>query len=864
VLEYQWGKVVGTDFVPVSDNVLPLPTDPDIFTGATTKTLKITNFTAAATYACRITLPEALDSLSGSAKSAIAGMTKLNVLDVPVLDVITPTPTSLPAGTVGTPYSYQFVLDSESSPVTKWTATGLPTGLTINATTGLISGTPTENRNWDKVLIRASNATGTVIWPAQPPPATPPNPTVNGSILINPGIEVTNTTIAIVRGKVATASVRTFKNNVGYQWYRTDAPTTPLVNGVAANGSKIAGATTSKLTITGFTDAAPSNVGSYFCKVTVKLPPSTTNTQVFDSGTTTFVIMQDPDLQDPGTGMDNPITLPTATVGALYTYQFPVVNDPSRPLAWSIKGLPAGLTIDPKTGIISGTITKLPSTTLYNAATNSYTISNIEVIGKNAVATVRSPTPAVPPATQTFHTLEVKALPLTAVGNFVALIDRDGVASTAGATKKHGGRLTLSATVSGAVTGKVFIGRDTTKGLSFKTKLVSTDNTGAAMAEPTGVAYIAQKGKPHLQVDFTLRAGDVLEGTVREVTGGVFNIKTLILTGGTVVADSETEFSGWRSRWVSKVSLPFQPVLVAPTADWVGLHNVSLKLPSSAPATLPQGTGYAAINVIGTGQSVGNVTVVGKTALGEAFTCSAPLSPLGEVLVYAGVNSSNKVFTGSLHGFVNIQSAPNAHSINDSGILTWGRSTQSSTERKYRKGWDTPLALDVAGSLYVPPVAPNVILGLPVPASPTVNNASILFTGGGIELEQATATARPNIPELNPETSPGFQIFAPASNNIAKLPASSNKGKTTLKIDPKTGIFSGTFETVDRNGTVRRSKVPFAGMVVPLPVDLTPAISTDNFDALGYFLLPEMLPAPDTSTTRTPINSGLVKIQAFN
>jgi autotransporter-associated beta strand protein len=864
-LQYQWGKVVNGDFEPIEDNLFPQPTATDIYTNTTTKTLTISKFSAAGAgiYACRITLPGASDLVTGPAQIVTAGTQKLNLLGAPVLGT-PPATWTTPGLTVAVPYSFQFPLDVGSSPVTKWTATGLPAGLTINSTTGLISGTPTENKTWDKVRITASNATGSISWPST---------TAFGSIVVNPGIEVVSTTIAVVRGKVATASVKAYKNNVSYQWFRADAPTTPLVNGVTANGSKLAGATSSKLTITGFTDTAPSNVGAYFCKVTVKLPP-TTNTQTFDSGTTTFVIMQDPDLQDPGTGMDNPITLPPATVGALYTYQFPVVNDPSRPLAWSIKGLPAGLTMDPKTGVISGTITKLPSAALFNSTTNSYTISNVEVTGKNAVATVRSPVAAIPPALQTYHTIVVKALPVTAVGKFVALIDREGQASPAngpgpylGSTKNHGGRVTLTATVNGAVTGKVFIGKDNSKGLSFKTKLVTTDLLGAALPEPTGVAYIARKGKPYLQVNFTLRGGDVFEGTVQQMTGGLFNTKTQILTGGTLVPGSITDMSGWRSKWIGVAKAPALPVL--PSADHVGVHNVSLKLTAPS-AALPEGTGYASITVVGTGKSAGNVTVVGKTALGEAFTSANPLSPLGEVLVYSGVNSDKKVFTGSLHGFVNIQSAPSAHRINDTALLTWGRGVQPSTERKYRKGWAAPIGVNVAGGLYVAPVtrkAPlvsDVILGLPVPTAPTVNNASILFTGGGVTPELGDTTAIRG--DLGSATVAGFQFSAPAKTNITKLPLGSNNGKTSLTVTTKTGVFTGNFTTVDRAAVavnkVTRAKVLFSGIVVPL-VGVPSATNPADFSAAGYFLLPEMLPAPSTATTKTPVKSGLVEIKTF-
>src|SRR4029077_5909491 len=57
---------------------------------------------------------------------------------LPVAPVITSAGTA--SGTVGTAFSYQIV--ATNSP-TSFNATGLPAGLTVNAGTGLISGTPT-------------------------------------------------------------------------------------------------------------------------------------------------------------------------------------------------------------------------------------------------------------------------------------------------------------------------------------------------------------------------------------------------------------------------------------------------------------------------------------------------------------------------------------------------------------------------------------------------------------------------------------------------------------------------------------------------------------------------------------------------
>ena len=60
------------------------------------------------------------------------------------------------SGTVGTAFSYQIV--ASGSP-TSYSATGLPAGLTINATSGVISGTPTVAAT-SAVVLKATNAAG--------------------------------------------------------------------------------------------------------------------------------------------------------------------------------------------------------------------------------------------------------------------------------------------------------------------------------------------------------------------------------------------------------------------------------------------------------------------------------------------------------------------------------------------------------------------------------------------------------------------------------------------------------------------------------------------------------------------------------
>ena len=264
-------------------------------------------------------LAEGISSITLSASNAGGtGTAPLTLTVNPPPPVITSPLTA--TATVGQLFNYQIT--ATNSP-TSFNATGLPAGLTVDTGTGLITGTPSAV-GMSSVTLSATNAGGTG--------------TATLTLTVNPPPPV------ITSPLTATATVGQLFN---YQITATNSPTSFNATGLPTGLTVDTG--------TGLITGTPSVVG--MSSVTL----SATNA----GGTGTAVLALTTNLAPP---VITSSLSPTGTVGQSFSYQITATNSPT---SYGATGLPAPLTVNTSTGLISGTPSAAGTFPITLSATNS-------------------------------------------------------------------------------------------------------------------------------------------------------------------------------------------------------------------------------------------------------------------------------------------------------------------------------------------------------------------------------------------------------------------------------------------------------------------------------------------------------------
>jgi FtsP/CotA-like multicopper oxidase with cupredoxin domain len=235
----------------------------------------------------------------------------------------------LPDGVVNQVYNQPVTFHGGTEPFT-WSATGLPAGLSIDPSTGVISGTPSPTN----ITVPALFANFPVSISVQDSSATP----LTANVVLN--LTINQTVPAAPTGLTATAPP---VNNVVLTW--TD-------NANNETGFRIERATDSTFT-TGLTT---------FTSNTVDLTTFTDTTIV--AGTTYYYRVRSFNNVNFSTNYSNTVmvalpvitttSLPNGGVNVAYNKIISATGG-IAPYTWSATGLPTSLSINPVTGIISGT-----------------------------------------------------------------------------------------------------------------------------------------------------------------------------------------------------------------------------------------------------------------------------------------------------------------------------------------------------------------------------------------------------------------------------------------------------------------------------------------------------------------------------
>jgi YVTN family beta-propeller protein len=259
-------------------------------------------------------------------------------------------PSTVPAASVGDSFSFDSGSGGSPAPVYSVSDGALPDGLALDTATGVISGEPTAGGS-TTFKISATNAAGTVTEEYT--------------------IDVSDLAVLAAPSTVPIAILDeafTFDSGSG----GTPAPVYSVSTGALPAGLLLDSAT-------GIISGEATALGD----VTFEI--SATNAAGTESETYTITVAQRATLAAPA-------SVPDATIGTAYTFDFGTGGSPAPVFAVSSGSLPEGLSLDAGTGVVSGTPTAARASTFSITATNvagvtseTYVITTAAVPGALAI-----------------------------------------------------------------------------------------------------------------------------------------------------------------------------------------------------------------------------------------------------------------------------------------------------------------------------------------------------------------------------------------------------------------------------------------------------------------------------------------------
>ncbi len=721
-------------------------------------------------------------------------------------------------GTAITPVT-DSATDSQAGATLTWSATGLPAGLSINSSTGTISGTPTAPGS-SSVTVKATDGAGysgsaSFTW------------TVTNTVSVaNPGnrSSVSGTAITPV-----TDSATDSQSGATLTWSATGLPA-----GLSINGSS------------GTISGTPTTAGS--SSVTVK---ATDGAGYSGSATFTWTISNTVAVTNPGNQADvsgSPITAVT-TGGS--------DSSSTTNLTYSATGLPAGLSINSSTGTITGTPTT-PGTSSVTvtagdpsgangSATFSWTVSNTVAVANPGSRSAVTGTPVSPLAASATDSQAGATLTWSATGLPAGLsVD----ASTGTVTGTPTAPCTCSVTLK-AVDGAGFSGSSTFTWTVANTVAVSgqaaqSDVSGTAISPLGNSATDSQTGQA-----FTWSATDLPAGlSIDPASGAITGTPT---TGGTssvtVTATDRAGFSG---------SVSF---------SWAITDDVVVVQPG--PQLSTSGTAVSPLTASATDTESGAVLTWSATGLPSGLsidpssgavtgtpTSGGIYSPVVTATDGAGF-SGNATFTWTITNVVSVVDPGDQSDVSGQAItpLTIAATDSSSTATLTYSATGLPAGLSIDPST-------GTISGNPTTAD--TSSVTVSATDGQDYADSTvfTWTVTDDISVVNPgdQSDVSGSIISPLTDTATdtgsdqSLTWSAVGLPAGLSIDPSTGTVSGT-PTVAGTSSVTLTATDNAGYSGSASFSwsvtniVTVTSPGDQHDPSGSAIAPVTTGATDSSPT---------------
>jgi uncharacterized delta-60 repeat protein len=323
-------------------------------------------------------------AINGTSPYAVSPSITIHVAPTPTSPVFTAAIPTTPAPK-GAAYSYTFTASGTPAPTFSVASGSLPTGLTLDGTTGVLSGTPTASGAFT-FTVKAANG-------------------------VSPDATTSALTINVTAAPLFTAQTPPNTGSIGVAYSYTfqasgfPAPTFSVVSGALPTGLALNGTT-------GVLSGTPTAVGQFQFQVQAAngiVPVAVTPTE-------TITVTNGP--VAPHFTADTPPT--TATVGVGYSYQFAASGNPAP--SFIVGGqLPTGLSLNSTTGLLSGTPTAAHSFSFRVIASNG--------VGSPATSPLITITVARAPA--------VAATPVSATAPSAPAPDAAATSADAGTTVNH-------------------------------------------------------------------------------------------------------------------------------------------------------------------------------------------------------------------------------------------------------------------------------------------------------------------------------------------------------------------------------------------------------------------------------------------